>query len=95
MLKVFSCTGIYKKRGKYVFLGLSGSGKNILIKQLLEEGHLDSLPYVDSAQLPVISNDYGLNHCEQNLENGKYLLNKLTSHVSSQAYGRNLASYSS
>lgn len=66
MLKFFSYAGIYKKRGKYVFLGLSGSGKNTLIKQLLEEGYLDSLPYVDSTQLSIISDD-----SEQNLQDGK------------------------
>lgn len=38
-------TGILKRKGKYVFLGLSGSGKRSLMRQLLEENLLDPMPY--------------------------------------------------
>lgn len=60
---VFSNSGLYKRKGKYVFLGLSDSGKHTLINNLLEEGHLDTLPYIDS---PLSDN---LNDFEQNDDN--------------------------
>lgn len=60
--------GFYRKKGKYVFLGLSDAGKNTLIKQLLEDGYLDTLPYVDSA---VRISDSFDNNGQAIIENGE------------------------
>lgn len=50
-----------KKKGKYVFLGLSSSGKATLIRQLVEDNEIDFVPY--SLECPNIEphsqNTYG------------------------------------
>lgn len=60
-------TGLHKKKHKYVFLGLPNSGKNTTIKQLFEDGYLDSLPYVDSNST-VTFEDVNFDLNEQNSE---------------------------
>ncbi|XP_030758891.1 GTP-binding protein SAR1b isoform X1 [Sitophilus oryzae] len=42
---VLGYLGLFKSKGKYVFLGLSHSGKATLIRQLLDEKEIDFIPY--------------------------------------------------
>lgn len=51
-----------KRRGKYLFLGLSNAGKTSLIKYLLEEGNID--PFYDLH----VQNEFAFN-----TTNGKFL----------------------
>ncbi|KAJ8980752.1 hypothetical protein NQ317_013757 [Molorchus minor] len=50
---VLGYLGVYKRKTKYVFLGLPVSGKATLIKCLLEEGQIASIPYEDFSNCDI------------------------------------------
>lgn len=50
---LFVCKGI-KPKGRYVVLGLPNSGKASLLKQLNEEGLIDSLPLNNGESKPFV-----------------------------------------
>nr|CAI5867000.1 unnamed protein product [Callosobruchus analis] len=45
---VLGYLGLARKKGRYVFLGLSNTGKSTLIKELLQQEEIDCIPYSPS-----------------------------------------------
>ncbi|XP_074041164.1 secretion-associated Ras-related 1 isoform X1 [Leptinotarsa decemlineata] len=43
---VLGYLGLVRRKRKYIFLGLPGSGRTTLVQHLLEEGQLDTIPYL-------------------------------------------------
>lgn len=39
--------GLAKRKGRYVFTGLPGTGKSCLIQLLIDENQIDALPWSD------------------------------------------------
>lgn len=72
----------FKHKGKFVFFGLSHSGKASLIKLLYEDGLIDTMPYPNSSYELVDSGEF-------------FFWIEFYRMMYVQAYGRNLASCSS